>query len=144
MVSAKKSSKKRKDYKHDGATNLKTTAICSLIDASRDSSTRIENFLSPMSSKMTLVVSLAQASHISFCINGEVNKLFPGALSSKILAPSSLIFNQSINSRKFPLLEEVRDSSCPRKARPCNKRNLTTANITVSRPKYSSCCSLDI
>ena len=56
------------------ATNLKITAICSLIDASRDSSTRMAKFLSPISFRMALVVSFAQALHNCFCIFGEVNR----------------------------------------------------------------------
>ena len=47
-------------------TNLKATSICSLIDASRSSSTRTSIFLSPISFTMAFVVSSPQALHNYF------------------------------------------------------------------------------
>ncbi|KAM7501072.1 hypothetical protein LguiA_025486 [Lonicera macranthoides] len=48
------------------STNLKTMAICSLFDSSRDSSTRIQNFSLPISSRMALRVFAAKICKISF------------------------------------------------------------------------------
>jgi hypothetical protein len=44
-----------------------------------------------------------------------------------------VIFQKTINSRRFPLFKEEEDSSCPRKASPCFKRYLEQCKVEVKQ-----------
>jgi len=120
-------------YKTLNVTNLKTIAICSLFDASLDSSTKIQNFASLTSSQIFFLTLFARICKISFWIIGEVYFVFFEAFSKTTSSMST--FNLPISliiSKKLPRLLEAEDSSWPLNAHACKLSYQTFLIIVVS------------
>jgi hypothetical protein len=125
------------------STNLKTIAICSLLDASRASSTIMQNLESPISSWILSHTLLAMTCKISFRILCEVYFADVGAFSKTTVAIFSLYDDKIlIISRKLPRFFESGVSSWPPKAHPWNASHWTTSIEVFTRSRLFWICSI--
>jgi hypothetical protein len=93
----------------------------------------------PISALITSLVTSAQAQTKSFWTFGQLILLLLGAFSPVTIATlgSFFLYHSSI-SKKLPLLLDVLDSSCPRKARAYKRRNLAMPNMIGKHALYAS------
>ena len=126
--------KKHSLMKPSLSTNLKMMAICSLFDSSRALSTRMQNFASPISSRIAFRTLLARICKIFFWIVGDVYLAFPGAFSKTTLAILLLKVDVNfINLIKLPLFFESRLLSWPLKAQAWNASHRAHSTEVLSR-----------
>ena len=114
--------KKHSLMKPSLSINLKIMAtIFYLFDSSWASSTRIQNFASPISSWIAYHTLQARICKISFWIVGDIYLAFYGAFSKTALATLSLNVDVCFfNSIKLPHFLESKPSSWPLKAQAWN------------------------
>ena len=118
---------------------LKMMVICSLFDSSRASSTRMQNFASPISSRIAFRTLLARICKISFWIMGDVYLAFPRTFSKTTLATLSLkVYVNFINSIKLLLFFESRLPSWPLKAQAWKASHQAHSTEVLSRNRLFS------